>query len=171
MEILKFLWTIFYINLFTIGGGYVMLPLLQREVVDHYHWFSNKEFIESIAIGQVTPGPLTIMNVFIGYKIFGLWGALGAVIFSYLPSIILVTIASHYYLKFKSSWIVKSGFKGIRPAVIGLLAAVAITLGSTSIFDVTTGLIALGGFVMLAFTKIEPTFIILGAGVAGALIY
>lgn len=171
MEILKFFWTIFYINLFTIGGGYVMLPLLQREVVDHYHWLSNKEFIDSIAIGQVTPGPLTIMNVFIGFKIFGLWGALGAVIFSYLPSIVLVTIASHYYLKFKNSWIVKSSFQGIRPAVIGLLAAVAITLGRASIVDVPTGLIAAGGFTVLVFTRVEPTFVILGAGVAGAFLY
>jgi chromate transporter len=171
MEILKFFWTIFYINLFTIGGGYVMLPLLQREVVDHYHWLSNKEFIDSIAIGQVTPGPLTIMNVFIGYKIFGLWGALGAVIFSYLPSIIIVTIVSHYYLKFKRSWIVKASFQGIRPAVIGLLAAVAITLGRASIVDVPTGLIAAVGFAIIVFTKVEPTFVILGAGVAGALLY
>ncbi|HUO77872.1 MAG TPA: chromate transporter [Thermodesulfovibrionales bacterium] len=171
MEIFTFFWTIFYINLFTIGGGYVMLPLLQREVVDHYHWLSNKEFVESIAIGQVTPGPLTIMNVFIGYKIFGFWGALGAVIFSYLPSIILVTIASHYYLKFKNSWIVKASFQGIRPAVIGLLAAIAITLGRASIVDVPTGLIATGGFAILVFTKVEPTFVILGSGVAGALLY
>jgi len=171
MEIFRFFWTIFYINLFTIGGGYVMLPLLQREVVDHYHWLSNKEFVESIAIGQVTPGPLTIMNVFIGYKIFGFWGALGAVIFSYLPSIILVTIASHYYLKFKNSWIVKASFQGIRPAVIGLLAAVAITLGRASIVDVPTGLIATSGFAILVFTEVEPTFVILGAGVAGALLY
>lgn len=171
MEILRFFWTIFYINLFTIGGGYVMLPLLQREVVDHYHWLSNKEFIESIAIGQVTPGPLTIMNVFIGYKIFGFWGALGAVIFSYLPSIILVTIVCHYYLKFKNSWLVKAVFQGIRPAVIGLLAAVAITLGKASIVDVPTGIIATGGFAVLAFTRVEPTFVILGAGVAGALLY
>jgi len=171
MEIFTFFWIIFYINLFTIGGGYVMLPLLQREVVDHYHWLSNKEFVESIAIGQVTPGPLTIMNVFIGYKIFGFWGALGAVIFSYLPSIILVTIASHYYLKFKNSWIVKASFQGIRPAVIGLLAAIAITLGRASIVDVPTGLIATGGFAILVFTKVEPTFVILGSGVAGALLY
>jgi chromate transporter len=170
MEILRFFWTIFYINLFTIGGGYVMLPLLQPEVVDHYHWLSNKEFVDSIAIGQVTPGPLTIMNVFIGYKIFGLWGAVGAVIFSYLPSIILVTIASHYYLRFKSSRIVKSCLRGIRPAVIGLLAAVAITLGRASILDVPTGLIAAGSFAVLVFAKVEPTFIILGAAVAGALI-
>ncbi len=171
MEILRFFWTIFYINLFTIGGGYVMLPLLQREVVDHYHWLGNKEFIDSIAIGQVTPGPLTIMNVFIGYRIFGLWGALGAAVFSYLPSIILVTLASHYYLKFKNSWIVKAGFQGIRPAVIGLLAAVAITLGRASIVDASTGLIAAGSFALLVFMKGEPTLIILGAGVAGALIY
>ncbi len=171
MEILKFFWTIFYINLFTIGGGYVMLPLLQREVVDHFHWLSTKEFIDSIAIGQVTPGPLTIMNAFIGYKVFGIWGAVGGVVFSYLPSIIVVTIASHYYLKFKSSWIVQASFKAIRPAVIGLLAAVAITLGRASIVDMPRGLIAAGGFAILVFTKVEPTFVILGAGVLGALIY
>ena len=171
MEILKFFWTIFYINLFTIGGGYVMLPLLQREVVDHYHWLSNKEFIDSIAIGQVTPGPLTIMNAFIGYKVFGIWGAIGGVVFSYLPSIIVVTLASHYYLKFKNSWIVKASFKGIRPAVIGLLSAVAITLWRTSIVDIPTGLIAAVGFALLVFAKAEPTLVILGAGVAGALIY
>ncbi len=171
MEILKFFWTLFYINLFTIGGGFVMLPLLQREVVDHYHWLSNKEFIDSVAIGQVTPGPLTIMNVFIGYKIFGLWGAFGAVICTYLPSIIIVTIISHYYLQFKNSRIVNASFKGIRPAVIGLLAAVAITLSRASIVDAPTGLIAAGSFAILVFTKAEPTFIILGAGVAGALIY
>jgi chromate transporter len=171
MEILKFFWTIFYINLFTIGGGYVMLPLLQREVVDHYHWLSTKEFIDSIAVGQVTPGPLTIMNVFIGYKIFGLRGSLGAVVFSYLPSIIIVTIVSHYYLKFKNSWIVKATFKGIRPAVIGLLAAVALTLGRASMVDIPTTLIAAGGFALLVFTKVEPTLVILGAGVAGAMIY
>ncbi len=148
-----------------------MLPLLQREVVDHYHWLSNKEFIDSVAIGQVTPGPLTIMNVFIGYKIFGLWGAFGAVICTYLPSIIIVTIISHYYLQFKNSRIVNASFKGIRPAVIGLLAAVAITLSRASIVDAPTGLIAAGSFAILVFTKAEPTFIILGAGVAGALIY
>jgi len=171
MEILKFFWTIFYINLFTIGGGYVMLPLLQREVVDHFHWLSNKEFIDSIAIGQVTPGPLTIMNAFIGYKVFGFWGALGGVVFSYLPSIIVVTIASHYYLKFKNSRIVKAGFNGIRPAVIGLLASVAITLGRASVLDVPTALIAAASFALLVFTKVEPTFVILGAAVAGALIF
>lgn len=171
MEILKFFWTLFYINLFTIGGGFVMLPLLQREVVEHYHWLSNKEFIDSVAIGQVTPGPLTIMNVFIGYKIFGLWGALGAVICTYLPSIIIVTIVSHYYLQFKESRIVNASFKGIRPAVIGLLAAVAITLGKTSLVDMPTAAIAIGSFSIIAFTKTDATFVIIGAGLIGMLLY
>jgi chromate transporter len=171
MELLKFFWTIFYINLFTIGGGYVMLPLLQREVVDHYHWLSTREFIDSIAIGQVTPGPFTIMNAFIGYKVFGIWGAFGGAVFSYLPSIIVVTIASHYYLKVKNSWIVKASFKAIRPAVIGLLAAVTIALGRASVVDMPTSLIAAGGFAILVFTKVEPTLVILAAALAGALIY
>lgn len=171
MELLKFLWTLFYINLLTIGGGYVMIPLLQSEIVNHYHWLTNKEFIESIAIGQVTPGPLTIMNAFIGYKVFGIWGALGAVVSSYLPSIIIVSIISHYYLQFKNSWIVYAGLNGVRPAVVGLLAAVTITLMHTSVVDLPTILIALVSFASITFTKIEPTFIIIGAGILGILIY
>jgi chromate transporter len=170
MAILKFFWMLFYINLFTIGGGYVMIPLLQREIVEHYHWLTNKEFIDSIAIGQLTPGPLTIMNAFIGYKIFGFWGSVGAVISSYLPSIVLVTVISHYYLQFKNSWIVSSCFKGISPAVIGLLAAVTITLGKVSILDVPASAIALGTFVLIAFKKTDPSFIIIGSGLLGALL-
>lgn len=171
MMFFKFLWVIFYINLFTIGGGFVMIPLLQREIVDHYHWLTNKEFIDSIAIGQLTPGPLTIMNAFIGYKVFGGWGSIGAVVSTYLPSIIIVTIVSHYYVQFKSSWIVNSSFQGIRPAVIGLLCAVAVTLGRESIVDVPTGAIAVGSFAVIAFTRTDPTFVILGAGILGALLY
>ena len=110
MAIVIFFWTLFYINLFTIGGGFVMLPLLQSEIVDHYHWLTNKEFIDSIAIGQLTPGPLTIMNAFIGYKIFGFGGAIGAVVSTYLPSILVVTIVSRFYLRFKNWWIVNSEF-------------------------------------------------------------
>ncbi|MDR3605410.1 MAG: chromate transporter [Desulfomonilaceae bacterium] len=171
MAIVIFFWTLFYINLFTIGGGFVMLPLLQSEIVDHYHWLTNKEFIDSIAIGQLTPGPLTIMNAFIGYKIFGFGGAIGAVVSTYLPSILVVTIVSRYYLRFKNWWIVNSSFSGIRPAVIGLLAAVAITLGRESIIDLPTGAIAIASFVAIAFTKLDPTFVILGAGLLGALLY
>lgn len=171
MEMMKFFWTLFYVNLFTIGGGYVMLPILHTEIVENYHWLTNQEFVQSIAMGQLTPGPLTIMNVFIGYKVFGFLGAVGALISSYLPSMIVATIVSRYYLQFKNSWIVNSSFKGIRPAVIGLLGAVAITLAGESIIDLSTAAIAVGTFLIIAFTKSDPTFVILGAGALGALLY
>jgi len=146
-----------------------MLPMLHREFVEKYHWLTNKEFIDAIAIGQVTPGPLTVMNAFMGYKIYGLIGAVMAMVSSYLPCVIIVTLVAKYYYTYKESTIVNASFKGIRPAVIGLLAAVAISLGKVSLVDPFTSGIAILSFVVIAFTKIDPTFVIIGAGIAGAL--
>jgi chromate transporter len=169
MILLKFCWILIVVNALTIGGGFVMLPMLQKEFVEKYHWLTNQEFVDAIAIGQVTPGPLTVMNAFMGYKIYGLLGAVMAMISSYLPCIIIVTLVAKYYYTYRESVIVDSSFKGIRPAVIGLLAAVAISLGNTSLVDPITFGIAIGSFIVIAFTKIDPTFVIIGAGVIGAL--
>ncbi len=146
-----------------------MLPVLHKEFVEKYHWLTNQEFLDAIAIGQITPGPLTVMNAVIGYKIYGLTGAIMAMISSYLPCIIIVTLACRYYFNYKESVFVHSSFKGIKPAVIGLLAAVAIPLGNTSLVDLITFSIAIISFATTAFTKIDPTFVIIGAGVLGAL--
>ncbi len=167
--LLKFCWILIYINALTIGGGFVMLPMLQKEFVEKYHWLTNQEFLDAIAIGQVTPGPLTVMNAFIGYKIFGLPGSILAMISSYLPCIIIVTLVARFYYSYKESIIVSSSFKGIKAAVIGLLGAVAITLGNSSLVDLPTFGIAVASFSVIAFTKIDPTFVIIGAGIAGAL--
>jgi chromate transporter len=170
MILLKFCWILIVVNALTIGGGFVMLPMLHREFVEKYHWLTNQEFIDAIAIGQVTPGPLTVMNAFMGYKIYGLLGAVMAMISSYLPCIIIVTLVAKYYYTYRESMIVNSSFKGIRPAVIGLLAAVAISLGNTSLVDPITFGIAIGSFVVIAFTKIDPTFVIIGSAIIGALL-
>jgi len=169
MILLKFCWILIVANALTIGGGFVMLPMLQREFVEKYHWLTNKEFLDAIAIGQVTPGPLTVMNAFMGYKIYGLLGAVMAMISSYLPCIIIVTLVAKYYYTYRESVIVNSSFKGIRPAVIGLLAAVAISLGNASLVDTITFGIATISFIVIAFTKIDPTFVIIGSGIIGAL--
>ncbi len=170
MILLKLCWTLIVINALTIGGGFVMLPMLQAEFVRKYHWLTKQEFLDAIAIGQLTPGPLTVMNAVIGYKIGGLVGAVLAMVSSYLPCIIIVTIVAKYYYDYKQSIIVQSGFKGIKPAVIGLLAAVALSLGKTALVDPLTFGIGIISFAVIAFTKTEPSFVIIGAGIIGALL-
>jgi chromate transporter len=169
MILLKFCWILIVVNALTIGGGFVMLPMLHKEFVEKYHWLTNQEFLDSIAMGQITPGPLTVMNAFIGYKIYGLIGAVMAMVSTYLPCIVIVTLVAKYYYDYRESLIVYSTFKGIKPAVIGLLGGVAISLGKASLVDSGTFGIAIISFAVIAFAKIDPTFVIIGAGVAGAL--
>jgi len=169
MILLKFCWTLIVVNSLTIGGGFVMLPMLHKEFVEKTQWLTNQEFVDAIAIGQVTPGPLTVMNAVIGYKIYGVLGAVLAMISSYLPCIIIVTLVAKYYYAYKESIIVVSSFKGIKAAVIGLLAGVAISLGNASLVDITTFGIAIISFAAITFTKTSPTLLIIAAGIAGAL--
>jgi len=171
MDLLKLAAILFIANAMTIGGGYAMVPLLQQEFVNHYHWLTNKEFIDAIAIGQVTPGPLTVMNAFMGFKVGGLVGALVAMVASYLPCIIIVTLVTKYYLRYKELWAVRASFAGIKPAVVGLLIAVLIFLSQGSLINQTTKGIAVVSFAMLTFTKIDPSLIIIGAGILGALLF
>jgi chromate transporter len=168
MVLLKMAGILFVINALTIGGGYAMIPMLQREFVNNYHWLTNKEFIDAIAIGQVTPGPLTVMNAFLGFKIGGLAGALIAMVASYLPCIIIVTLVTKFYLRYKELWLVMAGFAGIKPAVVGMLAAVLIFLSQSSVTGPLTKGIAVASFALLTFTKIDPSLIIIGSGVIGA---
>lgn len=168
MMLLQLFGVLFVVNLFTIGGGYVMLPLLHDFFVTKFHWLTNQEFLDAVAMGQITPGPLTIMNAFIGYKVLGFPGAVTATIGSYLPSLLIVTLVTKYYLKFKGSQVVNAVFRGIKPAVVGMLAAVAIKLGGTSLINNTTVSIGAGSFLLMAFTKVDPTLIIIGAGAVGA---
>ncbi|MGE5301317.1 MAG: chromate transporter [Acidobacteriota bacterium] len=170
MVLLKLCWLLMVINALTIGGGFVMLPMLQKEFVENYHWLTNQEFLDAIAIGQLTPGPLTVMNAVIGYKISGLIGAVLAMISSYLPCVVIVTIVAKYYYDYRESKIVKSSFKGIKPAVIGLLSSVAISLGNTALVDPLTFVIAIVSFAVIAFTKTDPSFVIVGAGILGAIL-
>ncbi len=161
---------LFVVNLFTIGGGYVMLPLLHGFFVERFGWLTNQEFMDAVAIGQVTPGPLTIMNAFIGYKVAGIAGAVTATAGSYLPSLLVVTFVTKYYLKFKSSRAVASVFRGIKPAVVGMLLAVCVSLGTASLVDPVTVAICVTSFALVALTKIDPTLVVLAAGLAGALL-
>ncbi len=167
MTLIKLFGVLFVVNLFTIGGGYVMLPLLHRFFVEDFGWLTKQEFLDAVAIGQVTPGPLTIMNAFIGHKVAGLPGAVTATVGSYLPSLLIVTFVTKYYLKFKGSRVVASVSRGIKPAVVGMLLAVGLNLAGASFASPLAIGIGVASFAIMAFTKVDPTFVVLAAGVLG----
>lgn len=167
MMLLTFCLILITVNALTIGGGYVMIPLLERELVEKHHLLSNQELLDAIAVGQLTPGPLTVMNAFIGYKVSGIIGAMLAMICSYLPSLVITTFVVRNYYRYKESMVLDASFSGIKPAVIGLLAAVALSLGRSALTNEISFGIAISSFSLIAFTKIDPSFVIIGAGIMG----
>jgi len=160
------------IGAFSFGGGYAMLPLIEREIVTTHHWINYKEFIDIIGISQMTPGPIAINSAtFVGYKVAGFAGSvagtLGVVAFSFL----LVSIASHFVMKFKESKAIKSVLLGMRPAMIGLIIAAFISLAKQSYLDIKS--IIIGGiiFLLLFSKKIHPILVIVVSGILGMIFY
>ena len=120
--------TFFRIGVFTLGGGYAMLPIIERDVVDKYHWIKKEEFIDIVAVAQSCPGVFAInMATFVGYKLKGTKGALCTTLGSALPSfLIILTIAMFLHHIMEWHW-VEAMFRGIRPAVVALIAAPTFT--------------------------------------------
>jgi chromate transporter len=124
------------IGSFTFGGGLVIIPLIESIVVDRYHWLTNLEFINGVAIGQITPGPVVITAAFIGYKVAGFLGALTATIAIFAPSFIFILLAAPLLEKLRQNQAIKAFLKGVSPAVLGAIAAATMPLAKTAlVFD------------------------------------
>ena len=122
MTILKLFLTFLKIGAFSFGGGYAMLPLIEKEIIEVHQWLTTKEFIDILAVVEMTPGPIAINSAtFLGYKVAGFWGSVAATIGVVLPSIIIILIIAHFLSKFKDSPYVEWAFRGIRPVVLGLI--------------------------------------------------
>ena len=175
---LKLIWAYLKIGLFGFGGGYAMLSLIQREVVDS-GWISGTTFTDIVAISQMTPGPIGINSAtYIGYVVTGsVWGSLLATITVVLPPFVLVLYASHFIRRHKESAIIKGVFMGLRPVVVGLIASAALLLMNADNFGTATPeciksiAICVASFCVVYFTRIHPIFIIIAAGIIGAIIY
>jgi chromate transporter len=153
------------------GGGYVFIPLIQRVVVDNYSWVTRQEFIDAIALGQVTPGPILISAAFIGYKVAGLAGATVATISIFTPPALLMLLCTRFLDLIKRSGGIKASLRGIRPAVIGMIAAAGVTVARTAPFTWITVLIFGAALIALLRFKVETAWIIPAAGIAGLLLY
>ena len=148
----------------TFGGGFVMIPLIEAEVVDSHHWLTHQEFVDATALGQVTPGPVLITATFIGYRVAGTLGALVATISIFLPSFLMTVVAGSSLARFHTNKIVQSFLKGVTPAVVGLLVAAGISIGRAGIHSWVGMLIAVIAGVVLIRYRLNAIWVILGAG-------
>lgn len=164
--------TFFRIGLFTIGGGYVMLPLMKREVIETRGWLTGEEFTDILAIAEMTPGPIAVnTSTFVGYRLAGVPGSLAGTLGIVLPSLLVIlTIATllHQY-RLMDLPRVQGAFAALRPAVLGLIAAAVWSLARAGISDVRGGLIALGAFAVISLTDWHPALVLVAAALLGGL--
>jgi chromate transporter len=148
----------------TFGGGFVMIPLIEAEVVDSHHWLTHQEFVDATALGQITPGPVLITATFIGYRTAGTLGALVATVSIFLPSFLMMVVAGSSLARFHTNKIVQSFLRGVTPAVVGLLVAAGISIGRAGIHSWMGMLIAVIAGVVLVKFRPNAIWVILGAG-------
>lgn len=182
MIFLELFITFFVIGMFTIGGGYAMLSLIQNEVVTVHGWISDSTFTDIVAISQMTPGPIGINSAtYIGYEVLVntgaseflcIMGSFTATFAVVLPSFIIVLALCKVYDRWKDHYMFKGVMTGLKPAVLGLIGTAALSLATPENFiDWKSFVICIAAFIALYFKKVGP-FLIIGIGaVAGLLIY
>jgi len=149
----------------TFGGGLVMVPLIESEVVNTHHWLTHQEFADAFALGQITPGPVLITATFVGYRVAGTLGALVATVSIFLPAFLITIAAASSLRRFRNNEQVQSFLRGVAPAVIGLLVAAALSIGRAGIHSwVGVSIMLLAIFTLIRFRP-NPFWVIFGAGV------
>lgn len=161
------------IGLFAFGGGYAILPLIEKEVVYGTQWLTHNEFLNVVTISQLTPGPIAInAATFVGYKEGGILGAIFATLGVCLPSMILILIFVRFLKRFETNTVLNRVIKGLRPAVIALIAAAAYSIiRGGGIKDTKGIIIAILSFLVIRSKKLDPILVLILAGVSGILLY
>ncbi|TCO69337.1 chromate transporter [Marinisporobacter balticus] len=156
------------IGTFTLGGGYAMIPLIQEEIVEKNKWIEEEEFIDSIALAQSIPGALAInSSTYIGYRLFGLKGALLGCLGAMMPSVIIILIVATFFTKFQNMTWIESMFKGIRPAVVALIVASVMKLGKSLPKSFLNIAWVIGTVLGIVLFHIHPILIIIFSGLLG----
>jgi len=148
----------------TFGGGYVMIPQIETDVVQVNKWMDHQTFADGMAFGQITPGPVLITATFIGYKVAGVIGAIVTTIAAFLPSFVMTVIAGTSINRFRTNFQVQAFLAGVAPAVVGMLAAAGVTLASSGVSGATGFGIATLSCLLMLRAKLNPVVIIFGCG-------
>ncbi len=150
------------IGLLTFGGGYVMVPLIQREVIERRGWIKNEEFIQLLSIAQSIPGPIALnSSAFVGYKTRGYIGAMCSILGVVLPSFVILLVVALFFSTIRENEIVEAAFRGMRPAVVALMAVPMLSLmrGMSPVM-IALSIVAMG---IMWWWGVSPIYFILGA--------
>ncbi|NLJ31858.1 MAG: chromate transporter [Clostridiales bacterium] len=181
----ELLWSFLQVGIFSFGGGYGILPVIQQQVVAQNHWLTMKEFTDVVTISQMTPGPIALnAATFVGTKLAGPAGGVIATIGCSLPTTLLALLVAHYYYKYRDMRLVKGIFEGLRPAIVSLIATAGLSILFLSLFNTETlspaavsspdwkaVVIFAVCLAILRKWKSNPIPIMIGSGVAGAVAY
>ncbi len=161
----------FKIGAFTFGGGYAMIPIIEKEVSEKRNWISGQDILDIFAIAESTPGPIAINTAtFIGYRIGGVLGSFCATFGVVLPSFIIISLISLVLRQFSDNKVVQYAFNGIRAGVLALLIKALVSMYKKCPKSLLSYILMGGAFVVAAFTDINVIFVIIACGVTG-LIY
>ena len=148
----------------TFGGGFVMIPEIENEVVSSHHWLTHQEFADATALGQITPGPVLIMATFVGYRVAGFLGALFSTLCVFLPSFLMTIAAGSSFRRFRANRQMQAFLRGVAPAVTGLLVAAAWSVARSGIHTFIGGSMAVLILVILLRYRPNPFWVLMGAG-------
>ena len=167
-SLLKLFATFFRIGLFTFGGGYAMVPLIERDVVEKNGWVGKDNFIDLLAVAQSAPGVFAVnMAVFIGYRLRGKRGALAASFGCVLPSVVIILLIALFFRRFRHIEVVNNIFMGIRPVVVALIAVPVFNVAKSARLGWSTMWIPVVAAFLIVALGVSPIYVIIVAGVAG----
>lgn len=171
LDLTQLFLSFFKVGLFGFGGGYAMVSLIQQELLK-YGWMTVEEFVDVIAISEMTPGAIGINSAtFVGFKVASYAGAAVAILGLLVPSFFLVLLLAHFLGKLQNSKLMDTIFKYLRPTVIALIFSAGFVIAKTSTIDVSGLIIAGSVFILMEKTKIHPILVILLAGFSGIVFY
>lgn len=172
MNIYLQLFSIFFqIGAFTIGGGYAMLTMVERAVVDKKKWMEKNEFWDMIVVVQTIPGVFAVNTaLYTGYRIKGMKGAVCAALGAVIPSFVIICLVAMFFVEIRENTIVERIFKGIRPCVVALILVPALQMIKTAKITWKTAVIPLAAVVLIWWYGVSPVYVLVGASVGGLLI-
>ncbi|MBE6295496.1 MAG: chromate transporter [Bacteroidales bacterium] len=167
-SLFKLFTTFFRIGLFTFGGGYAMIPLIEHDVVEKNGWLRKDEFLDLLAVAQSAPGVFAVnMAVFVGYKLRGKRGALAASFGCVLPSVVIILLIALFFRRFRHIEVVNNIFMGIRPVVVALIAVPVFNVAKSARLGWSTVWIPVVAAFLIVALGVSPIYVIIVAGVAG----